>query len=332
MTQMPLRPSLLERAAEIYDFGSGMLIAPAPVAEAEARHAPAPAPAPLEARKPEPAPEPVRAPEPVALEAPAPKPAAAEAPRPLRRSHAPARTAVVDREKMRAAGFLVPEGAPGPLAEELRLVKRHLLRAVAAHGNMPEAKRRSVLVASSQPDEGKTFCALNLALSLAGEQDVEVLLVDGDFPKPEILSTLGIEPGPGLVDALLDQAADPESFVIRTDVEGLSVLPSGRQANNVPELLASERTRDVLDRLASADPRRIILFDSPPVLMASSAGVLAGHVGQVLVVVRADQTVEADLKETIGLLSASNDIALVLNGAGFAASSRRFGYYEGIEP
>jgi exopolysaccharide/PEP-CTERM locus tyrosine autokinase len=239
---------------------------------------------------------------------------------------------VVDREKMRAAGFLVPDGAPGPLAEELRLVKRHLLRAVAAHKNMPEAKRRSVLVASSQPDEGKTFCALNLALSLAGEQDVEVLLVDGDFPKPEILAHLGVEPGPGLVDALADPSADVESFVVRTDIEGLSVLPSGRQANNVPELLASERTRDVLDALAAADPRRIILFDSPPVLMASSAGVLASHVGQVLVVVRADQTVEADLKETIGLLSASNDIALVLNGAGFAASGRRFGYYEGIEP
>jgi Mrp family chromosome partitioning ATPase len=197
---------------------------------------------------------------------------------------------------------------------------------------MPEAKRRSVLVASAQPDEGKTFCALNLALSLAGEQDVEVLLVDGDFPKPEILATLGIEPGPGLVDALADPAADVESFVVRTDVEGLCLLPSGRQANNVPELLASERTREVLETLAAADPRRIILFDSPPVLMASSAGVLASHVGQVLVVVRADQTVEADLKETIGLLSASNDIALVLNGAGFAASGRRFGYYEGIEP
>jgi Mrp family chromosome partitioning ATPase len=335
MTQMPLRPSLLERAAEIYDFGSGMLIAPAPFAETEARRpaaGPVAAPQPEPFERTEPEPEPVWEPEPVVAEAPAPKPVVAEAPRPIRRTLAPARTAEVDREKMRQAGFLVPEGAPGPLAEELRLVKRHLLRAVAAHKSMPEAKRRSVLVASGQADEGKTFCALNLAISLAGEQDVEVLLVDGDFPKPEILSHLGVEPGPGLIDALADPAADVESFVVRTDIEGLSVLPSGRQANNVPELLASERTREVLDTLAAADSRRIILFDSPPVLMASSAGVLASHVGQVLVVVRADQTVEADLKETIGLLAASNDIALVLNGAGFAASGRRFGYYEGIEP
>ena len=120
MTQMPLRPSLLERAAEIYDFGSGMLIAPAPFAEAEARRPavePSPPPEPFEARQPEPAREPEPEPEPVVAEAPAPTPVVAEAPRPMRRTHAPARTAAVDREKMRQAGFLVHEGAPGPLAE-----------------------------------------------------------------------------------------------------------------------------------------------------------------------------------------------------------------------
>jgi Mrp family chromosome partitioning ATPase len=326
MNQMPLRPSLLERAAEIYDFSSGALIAPAPIPiEPEAR-----------APRPEPQPEPVwpAAAETVEPVAPVIEPGpVAEAPRPIRREFtAPGRVASVDRERMRVEGFLLPEGTSGPLAEELRLVKRHLLHAIAARKGAARAKDRSVLIASGQQNEGKTFCALNLALSLAGEQEVDVLLVDGDFPKPEILSRLGIEDGPGLVDALLDPGADPESFVVRTDIDGLSVLPAGRQANNVPELLASERTREVLATLAAADPRRIILFDSPPALMASSAGVLASHVGQVLVVVRADQTVEADLKETIGLLSASSDIALVLNGAGFAASGRRFGYYEGIEP
>lgn len=320
MTQMPLRPSLLERAAEIYDFSSGALIAPCPIPV-----------------------EPVRAPEPSVSVAepiwepsprPEPQPApVAEAPRPIRRAvSATARTASIDRDRMRAEGFLLPEGSPGPLAEELRLVKRHLLHAMAARKGAARAKDRCVLIASGQPGEGKTYCALNLALSLAGEQEVDVLLVDGDFAKPEILARLGIEAGPGLVDAILDPDADPESFVLGTDIDGLSILPAGRQANNVPELLASERTREMLAALAAADPRRLILFDSPPALMASSAGVLASHVGQVLVVVRADQTTESDLKETIGLLSASSDIALVLNGAGFAASGRRFGTYEGIEP
>ncbi|HEX8643368.1 MAG TPA: exopolysaccharide biosynthesis protein [Allosphingosinicella sp.] len=330
MPQNALRPSLLERAAEIYDFSSGALIAPVPVPEREAT-APV-APAQPVVRAPEPGAEPALALEAVVVEAPAQPAPAAKPLRAIRRA-APSRTAEVDRQRMREAGLLLPEGGgSGPLAEELRLVKRHLLQAAASRKGGSEAQRRSVLVASAQPDEGKTFCALNLALSLAGEQDVEVLLVDGDFPKPEILTLLGIEDGPGLIDALADPCADAESFIVRTDIDRLSVLPAGRQANNVPELLASGRTREVLAALAAADPRRIILFDSPPVLMASSAGVLASHVGQVLLVVRADRTVEADLKEAVGLLSASNDIALVLNGAGFAASGRRFGQYEGIEP
>jgi Mrp family chromosome partitioning ATPase len=72
-----------------------------------------------------------------------------------------------------------------------------------------------------------------------------------------------------------------------------------------------------------------VIFDSPPALMASQASVLAEHVGQVLIVVRADQTTEADLKEAVSLLSACEHVSLMLNGAGFAASGRRFGAYYG---
>jgi Mrp family chromosome partitioning ATPase len=115
--------------------------------------------------------------------------------------------------------------------------------------------------------------------------------------------------------------------VIRTDVPGLSVLPAGAKTNNVPELLASDRCREVLAKLAG-NQRRIIIFDSPPVLMASHATVLAGLVGRALVVVRADQTTEADLREAIGLLQGC-DIGLILNGAGIAVTGRKFGSYDG---
>ena len=223
----------------------------------------------------------------------------------------------------------MPGGPVTGLAEEFRLVKRQLLGNIARRVSLPEDKRRTVLICSGQPDEGKSFCAINLALSLSGERENEVLLIDGDFSKPEVLKTLGIEDGPGLVEALADPRLDPEELVIRTDVPGLSVLPSGRKTNNVPELLASDRTREVLAKLVAGDGRRIILFDSPPALMASPATVLAGHVGQTLVVVRADQTTEADLRETIGLLSACDHVGLLLNGAGVAVSARKFGAYDG---
>ncbi|HEV2747206.1 MAG TPA: hypothetical protein VGW34_07905 [Allosphingosinicella sp.] len=331
------RPSLLERAAEIYDFGSGARIAPVAVP-------------PREAKLPEPRPVPV--PQPPMDDVPdaeaeltlthaaiAPPPRASEAagetriarPAPRKRQVAlPARYGTVDRSALREAEFILPDAPPTALAEEFRIVKRQLLLGVAARDPAEPAKRQTILVCSAQPDEGKTFCAVNLALSLATEKDLEVLLVDGDFNKPEILSILGLETGPGLIDAIADPAADPNDFVIATDIPGLSVLPSGRQANNVSELLSSERTGHVLDALTGAYPRRIVLFDSPPALMASPAAVLAAQVGQVVMVVRADQTTEADLKEAVGLLSGCDNLSLLLNGTGFAATGRRFGSYYGL--
>ncbi|MGZ8281759.1 MAG: hypothetical protein ACXWUN_02260 [Allosphingosinicella sp.] len=315
------RISLIERAAEVYDFGAA-LRGNAPAAAPAAPAAPVPP-------SPSPVPEPAR---PVAASsAPSPRiaPAFARAAAPAEPVAQAGRVAAVDRALLTAQGFIVPEAPATGLAEEFRLIKRQLLATIERRVSLPEEKRRSVLVCSARSQEGKSFCTVNLALSLAGESEREVLLVDGDFAKPEMLSILGIEDGPGLVDALADPQLDPERFVIRTDVQGLSVLPCGRKVNNVPELLASERTREVLVKLIAGNPQRIILFDSPPALMASPATVLAGHVGQVLVVVRADQTTEADLRETIGLLSGCDHVGLILNAAAVAVSGRNYGSYNG---
>jgi exopolysaccharide/PEP-CTERM locus tyrosine autokinase len=304
----PLRTSgtLLERAAEIYDFGAALRSK----SPSEGRTEP----------RPEPEPEPARAAE-------APAEPARPVSRALARRQGP--EAAVDKDSLAAAGFIVPDGPVSTLAEEFRIIKRQLLLGIAGRTDLAEEKRRSILVCSAQPDEGKTFCAINLALSLASEKDMEVLLVDGDFPKPEILSILGIEGGAGLVDAIADPALDPESLVIRTDVNGLSLLPAGRHVNDVTELLASKRTSEVLAALARNYPRRLVIFDSPPALMASQAGVLATHVGQLVMVVRADRTAESDLREAVGLLSGCDNLSLMLNGAGFAATGRRFGSYYG---
>ncbi|SMF75394.1 hypothetical protein [Allosphingosinicella indica] len=303
--------SLLERASEVYDFGAFLSAPPAPTVEKAVP--PKPETAPVAAATPEPV---AKAPAPVA-DAPAP----IAAPRPAKA----AGKAVIDRAALAARGMISPDAPTGGLAEEFRIVKRQLLRNRAA---LAEGRRHSVLVASAHPGEGKTFCAINLALSLAGEEDVEVLLVDGDFSKPEILDTLGLEGGPGFLDAIADPLADPEAFVIRTDIPGLSVLPAGRSVANATELLASGRTADLLDRLGRHRPDRIVLFDSPPALMASQAAVIAGHVGQTLMIVRADQTIEADLREALGLLSACPHVSLLLNAAAMG-SGRRFGSYYG---
>lgn len=303
--------TLVERAAALYGLAPTLPVfdEPAPLA------------------KPAPDPVAVPAPQPAAVQAVAPAPAPA-APAPVQR---PARVgAAVNRAKLASAGMLVPGGPVTVLAEELRLVKRQLLLTSRAVAKENPDKARTVLVCSARPNEGKTFCAINLALSMAAEKDVEILLVDADFAKPDVLDRLGIAAsGPGLLEALGDPSIDVEACVIETDVPKLAVLPAGRRTNADTELLASDRANDVLGRLISADPRRIIIFDSPPALAASPASVLALHAGQIMLVVRADKTGESDLRQAVALLDGCEHIQLVINSVSFAPNGSRFGnYYE----
>ncbi len=311
-------PSLLERAAKVYDF----------TAHARDRDVPPIAP--------EPVPEAVVAPaseDPTFLAIPAElrAPVGEELPDDF---HLPAQsdTALIDRGMLAANGMIVPGAPVGPLAEEFRLIKRQLLitRGRIAESDSPD-KARTILVCSSRPEDGKTFCAVNLALSIAAERDTEVLLVDADVAKPDVMNQLGLEDSPGLLDALADTKIDIETLVIRTDVPHLSILPAGTKTAMDTELLASARTRTVLARLLAANPRRIIIFDSPPALAASPAAVLAMMVGQVMLVVRADRTPEGELRAAVNLLDSCEHIQLVLNAVSFVPGGARFGSYYGQE-
>ena len=236
----------------------------------------------------------------------------------------------IDRAHLAEQGLLLPDGKVTALLEEFRIVKRQLLlsaRAAARSGGGARAQR--VLICSPLPGEGQTFCATNLALAIAAEKDSEVLLVDADFAKPSILSTLGLPGGRGLMDALADPTIRVEECVIATDVPGLFVLPAGNASNSDSEFLSSDRTPEVLDRLTQGAPNRIVIFDSPPALAASPAAELAKHVGQALVVVRADITGQSSLEDALTLLSTCPDIKLLLNAAHFSPSGRRFGTYYG---
>ncbi|SFR83426.1 P-loop NTPase [Sphingomonas jatrophae] len=240
---------------------------------------------------------------------------------------AAARRGTIPRDLLETQGFILPDAIPSALAEEMRIVKRQLLLAAGAPG--ATARDRMVLIASAREGEGKTFCAANLALSLASERDWEVLLVDADVARPSVPRVLGLEEGPGLLDALADPHVDVEGCIVRTDIGALSVLPAGQPVPNATELIASDRMGSLLERLSSRSDRRLIIFDSPPALAASPAAALALHVGQTLLVVRADSTGEAELKEAVGLLSACPRLQLLLNAVTYHGGTRRFGGYYG---
>ena len=293
------QPSLLERAAEIYDFGAALRRQVGGAEESYQRSQ------------------------------------AKVQPAPARRE--PSQRVEIDRATLRQNNLIVPDGAVGKLLEEFRIVKRQLLLwANGAKGMEPIPHGRRILFCSANADEGKTFCAINLALALATERDTRVLLVDADFARPSILPTLGIDPQdadgvtiPGLMDALADPDRDVESLILGTDIPGFTILPSGMQNKADTEYLASHRTQTVFQRLEAADPNRIVIFDSPPALAASPAGVLAMHAGQVLLVVKADETSDAALRDALGLLGGCEHIRLLLNGTQFSTTGRKFGSYYG---
>lgn len=232
----------------------------------------------------------------------------------------------ISRAHLREQGMIDPDLGSSGLVEEFRIVKRQVLATAEADGT---AKSRRILICSPHPGEGKTFCATNLAIALAGERQSEVLLIDADFGKPSIMKTFGLDPAPGLMDALRDPGIQVENLVVGTDIPGLWILPAGERSGSDAEYLASERTWEVLNRLTRGAHDRIVIFDSPPALAASPAAELAKHCGQALLVARADSTARAALEDAVDLLSGCPDIKLLLNDATFSPSGRKFGKYYG---
>ncbi|MFC7049351.1 XrtA-associated tyrosine autokinase [Emcibacter nanhaiensis] len=283
-----------------------------------ASETPAPAPAPE---------KPVQA-EPVAQAEPMAEPQAASAP--VSRSHGRrSRHVDINFDELRAQNIPVLETDHSIISEEFRIVKRSLLLNAFAKGDAAIKNGNIIMVTSTQPDEGKTFCAVSLAMSMAMERDLTVLLIDADVEKPDVMKRLGVKADKGLIDVIEDKSLDLSDCLLRTNIPNLSLLPAGKKHRLTTELLASERMGEIVDEVAKRYPDRVIIIDSPPVLASSSASVLALSVGQVLYVVEADKTREIDLKEALSMIGSCEHINLLLNKSRFSGGKKKFGSYYG---
>ncbi|MCC6914630.1 MAG: AAA family ATPase [Rhodospirillaceae bacterium] len=226
-------------------------------------------------------------------------------------------------------GFLTPENRRSLTAEEFRLIKRPLLR--TAFGRDNRAQRNGVshiaMVTSPAPGDGKTFTAVNLALSIASERDLSVLLIDGDARRMGLSRLLGAAGRKGLIDVLMDPAMSLSDVIVRTDVPNLSVVPAGQIIDAPTEVFASQSMTRMMTDIATRYPNRFILFDAPPALASSEAGVLASHVGQVIMVVQANETSRQAVAQALGLVDACPHISFVLNRVTMSAGMDRFGRY-----
>ena len=217
-----------------------------------------------------------------------------------------------DRERLRAQSMITPDGERTPIAESFRRIKRQILEnIVSPKPGAPPANL--VMVTSALAGEGKSFCAINLAISMALELDRTVLLVDGDVAKAGLARALGLNAEKGLMEVLLDRQVDLADVLWSTDIGRLTLLPAGSAHKHATELLASDAMHGLLREMAERYHDRIVIFDSPPLLAASEAGALANQVGQVVVVVEAGKTSEAALKDALGRVDASRVTGLLLN-------------------
>lgn len=234
----------------------------------------------------------------------------------------------LDLAQLERSGYLVPSTSRSLLAEELRHIKRPLLKnvrtAVAGNGRHAE-----IMVTSALAEEGKTFFAVNLAMSMATEVDTAVLLVDADVVRPAVLKRLGIEAEKGLLDALIDPGIDVSDVVLQTNVPKLSIIAAGARNDRATELLASSAMEALLDKLAHQYPDHVIIFDAPPLLLTNEAKVLASRVGQVVIVVEASKTPRGVVAQAFAAVEQCPIVLSVLNKAPESATPLGYGYYYG---
>lgn len=218
----------------------------------------------------------------------------------------------LDLDVLKESGIVTPNAPRTIVADQFRVIKRPLIANAMGKGATTLKHGNLIMVTSAVAGEGKSFTSVNLAMSIAAELDHTVVLVDADVARPSLLRVLGLPPSAGLLD-VLEGKADLSEVLLRTNVDKLTVLPSGTPHSKATELLASEAMERLLDEMATRYPDRIIIFDSPPLLLTTESRVLASHMGQIVVVVAAGRTQQSAVQQALDTIDACPVRLLVLN-------------------
>jgi protein-tyrosine kinase len=239
----------------------------------------------------------------------------------------PGRYLTLDLGKLQVAGFVTPTGSRTRIAEEFRVIKRPILLRAFATGDERIESGNLMMVTSAKPGEGKTFTAINLAMSMASERDIHVLLVDADVQRPSVFQVLGLPPQKGLLDVLSDSNLSPADVLTRTNIRNLTLMAAGTPSLATTELLASQKMISLMQDIATRYQDRIVILDAPPVLASSEPSVLALHVGQIILVVEAGKTGRRAVEQTLTYIGGCPNISIVFNKADAGSGRDEFGGY-----
>jgi receptor protein-tyrosine kinase len=212
------------------------------------------------------------------------------------------------------------------MSEQFRMIKRPILNNAFGAGDKKIENGNLIMVTSCFPGEGKSFTTLNLAMNIALEMDRTVLLVDADVSKPTMFKSLGLQPQKGLLDLLVDPSLSPADVLVKTSVSNLTLLPAGTSNPKATELLASDSMVRLLSDMASRYSDRIIIFDSPPLLVTTESSVLASHMGQIIMVVEAGKTTYPAVRNALSMVDECGYVGIILNKAEYQLGFDQFAY------
>ncbi|QOL26490.1 tyrosine-protein kinase family protein [Thalassotalea sp. LPB0316] len=232
----------------------------------------------------------------------------------------------IDKQSMDERGYLIDSGERKSIKDEFRQIKRKLLNNAFGSASKTLNNSNLVMVSSSTPNEGKTFVSINLALSIALEQDKTVLLVDADVLRPSVNRELGLSTQPGLMEYLLGEKQSINEIIYSTNIDKLKLIPAGAPHHLSNELLASDKMASLAQELADRYPDRIVIFDCPPLIGVTETLVLANLMGQAVVVVEENKTKLADIQKATENLNENLALGLVVNKA-IRSHKDMYGYY-----
>jgi exopolysaccharide/PEP-CTERM locus tyrosine autokinase len=196
-----------------------------------------------------------------------------------------------------------------PLASEaFRVLRSKIL--VPSDGR-PAPK--TIVVTSVLPQEGKSFVSANLGIVLAQGIDQHALLVDCDLRLPTLANLFGIDNTHGLSD-YLKNGTELSSLIHKTSMDKLSILTSGVSPVNPAELLGSTRMHELVSELARRYPDRFVVFDCPPLMVASESMTLAQVVDGVILVVRQGHAGKVLLEKAVSDIGKEKILGVVFNG------------------
>ncbi len=202
---------------------------------------------------------------------------------------------------------LISSMESGEYTDAIKMLSTQVLQ------RMEENHWSSIAVTSPRANMGATTIAINLGLSIAREIEYTVLIVDANLRHPGVHEYFGIQPNYGLSDYLSDDLELSDVLVNPKGINHFVILPAGTPTAMSSELLKSPKMCNLVEELTARYPKRIIIFDLPPVLETADALSFMPCVDASLLVLEDDETREADLTRTVELLSVTNIIGTVLN-------------------